>query len=179
MGNQQQSSSFPPVIIALTLVATLGGLLIIAVLIASFLMKLFGKKKGLLWSVLLWFVAGTLLYLFLLKGENILSESLANSVKGFTISSALVGCVIGGSLGGYIGQNIGRRNGLLLAAILFLVSALGFSFYLEKMGAISLVFMLTYTAFQSWIFLLDLWPEGYPNWLVRAQACSRDQGKNP
>lgn len=98
---------------------------IVFVLISSFLLKLFGKNKGGMLLGALWVIGGALIYIFFLKGENVLTEGLANSIKGFTISSALVGCIIGGSLGGYVGQSIGRKNGLILAAILFLISALG------------------------------------------------------
>jgi len=46
-------------------------------------------------------------------------------IHGFNISSALIGCIIGGSIGGYISQGIGRKNGLILAASLFIISAIG------------------------------------------------------
>jgi MFS transporter, SP family, xylose:H+ symportor len=109
---------------------------IIFALISSFLIKLFGKGKGGVITAALWIVGGFLIYSFFLRGENVLTESLGNSIKGFTISSALVGCIIGGSLGGYIGQSIGRKKGLMLAAILFLISALGSAMpeYMNFMG---------------------------------------------
>jgi SP family xylose:H+ symportor-like MFS transporter len=54
-----------------------------------------------------------------------LNESLINVIHGFNISSALIGCIIGGSLGGYVSQGIGRKNGLIMAAGLFIISAIG------------------------------------------------------
>jgi len=52
-------------------------------------------------------------------------ESIANSRLGMVVSSALIGCVIGGLSGGIISLKFGRKRGLILAASLFLISALG------------------------------------------------------
>ena len=54
-----------------------------------------------------------------------LSENAANSSLGLLVSSALIGCIFGGLMGGWVSNVIGRRKGLMLAAILFLISALG------------------------------------------------------
>lgn len=56
-----------------------------------------------------------------------LNEMSANSRLGFVVSSALIGCIIGGISGGWISKTLGRKNGLVLAALLFLISALGSS----------------------------------------------------
>lgn len=52
-------------------------------------------------------------------------ETLANSWHGFLVSSALIGCIIGGLLGGLVSVKLGRKKGLILAAVLFLFSAVG------------------------------------------------------
>ncbi|CAM3909619.1 D-xylose-proton symporter [Vibrio aerogenes CECT 7868] len=44
---------------------------------------------------------------------------------GFAASSALIGCVIGALVSGYTSSRWGRRGALLLAALLFLISAIG------------------------------------------------------
>lgn len=54
-----------------------------------------------------------------------LSETARGSLSGWTISSALFGCVIGSSLAGWASSALGRKGGLLVAAALFLVSAAG------------------------------------------------------
>ncbi|PZN33777.1 MAG: D-xylose transporter XylE [Proteobacteria bacterium] len=54
-----------------------------------------------------------------------LPETTAASLSGWTISSALLGCVIGAVLAGPLSQRLGRRGGLLVAATLFLLSAIG------------------------------------------------------
>ena len=66
-----------------------------------------------------------ILYTQFWSSSNELTETMASSIKGFVISSALVGCIIGGAWGGQISSSIGRKNGLILAAILFTISAIG------------------------------------------------------
>lgn len=88
-----------------TVVATLGGLL-------------FGYDTAV--------ISGTVKYLEL----NFISplgmdEASANSLQGFLVSSALIGCIIGGLIGGYMASNFGRKKSLMIAAILFLISAVG------------------------------------------------------
>ena len=90
---------------ALTLVATLGGLLfgydtaVISGTVSS-LSEVFVAPKG-------------------------LPELDANSLLGFVVSSALIGCIIGGLIGGVVSDRLGRRKGLMLAAVLFTISAIG------------------------------------------------------
>ena len=92
-------------LIKLTLVATLGGLL-------------FGYDTGVISGTV-----GSLDAFFVIpKG---LSETAASAFKGFIVSSALIGCIIGGMFGGIISKKLGRKKGLILAAVLFLISALG------------------------------------------------------
>ncbi len=54
-----------------------------------------------------------------------LSETARSSLSGFTISSALFGCVIGGASAGWLGDHLGRRKGLMCAALLFLICSVG------------------------------------------------------
>lgn len=52
-------------------------------------------------------------------------QDTANAIKGFVIASALIGCIIGGAAAGFVSKSFGRRNGLFIAAVAFLISALG------------------------------------------------------
>ena len=54
-----------------------------------------------------------------------LSETARSSLSGWTISSALVGCVIGAVVAGWVSTSLGRRGGLIIAALLFLVGSVG------------------------------------------------------
>ena len=92
---------------ALTLVATLGGLL-------------FGYDTAV--------ISGTVSSLesFFIVPFG-LPEAAANSRLGFLVSSALIGCIIGGLSGGIVSLKLGRKKGLILAALLFLISAIGSS----------------------------------------------------
>ena len=54
-----------------------------------------------------------------------LSETARTSLSGWTISSALVGCIIGATVAGWISTALGRKGGLIVAALLFLAGSLG------------------------------------------------------
>lgn len=92
----------------LTLVACLGGLL-------------FGYDTAVISGAV-----GSLKSQFILP--QALGEAQANSLLGFVVSSALIGCVIGGAAAGYLSHRFGRRRILLLSAALFSLSALGSAF---------------------------------------------------
>ncbi|HEX7492749.1 MAG TPA: D-xylose transporter XylE [Bacteroidales bacterium] len=100
--------------------------LFIYFLIISFLKKIFvDTKRTVLYSVISGLFIGSIIYYLFLQHGNTLNEGLINVIHGFNISSALIGCIIGGSIGGYISQGIGRKKGLILAASLFIISAIG------------------------------------------------------
>jgi SP family xylose:H+ symportor-like MFS transporter len=92
-------------VVGLTFVATLGGLL-------------FGYDtaviSGAVSSIDAYFIT-----------PQHLAETAASSLSGWTISSALVGCVIGGLIAGFISTRLGRKGGLIVAAVLFLIGSLG------------------------------------------------------
>ena len=48
-----------------------------------------------------------------------------NGLHGFTSSSALIGCIIGSALSGLLASRLGRKRSLILAGILFFISAYG------------------------------------------------------
>jgi SP family xylose:H+ symportor-like MFS transporter len=88
-------------VLAITLVATIGGLL-------------FGYDTAVISG------AEKSLEAFLIKNLN-----LSSFIHGATVSSALIGCIIGGAISGLLSNNFGRKKSLLIAAVLFFVSALG------------------------------------------------------
>ena len=51
--------------------------------------------------------------------------SYNDALHGFTTSSALIGCIIGAFLSGLLSSRLGRKKTLFIAALLFLLSALG------------------------------------------------------
>ncbi len=48
-----------------------------------------------------------------------------DAMHGFTSSSALIGCIIGSALSGILATRLGRKRSLILAGVLFFISALG------------------------------------------------------
>jgi len=56
--------------------------------------------------------------------DAIALQDMADVIKGFVIASALIGCVIGGAFAGFISKSLGRKNGLMIAAIAFLLLAI-------------------------------------------------------
>ena len=112
-------------IIAITLVATLGGLL-------------FGYDTAVISG------AEKSIQTYLVNGLGL--SSLAH---GATISSALIGCIIGGGLSGILASRMGRRKSLMLAAGLFFLSALGsgfpeFLFFTKGEPTMGLLYMFNF-----------------------------------
>ncbi|MFB2830721.1 sugar porter family MFS transporter [Aeromonas jandaei] len=51
--------------------------------------------------------------------------SLSPAELGFAVSSTLIGCVLGAVIAGKISDNLGRKKALLIASVLFFLSAIG------------------------------------------------------
>jgi MFS transporter, SP family, xylose:H+ symportor len=113
--------------------------------VGGVLMKLLGTGKGLLITAAFAALA-TYVISWNFSGEPVLDSNTANSLKGFVTSSALIGCIIGGSLGGFISRKFGRKNGLILSAILFTISAVGSAVpeYLNFFGVETITVFIIY-----------------------------------
>ncbi len=112
-------------IILLTLVATLGGLL-------------FGYDTAVISG------AEKSIQVFLINSLN-----LNAFAHGATVSSALIGCIIGGAISGVLAAGLGRKKSLIIAAILFFISALGsgrpeFLFFQEGVPTMGLLYMFNF-----------------------------------
>ena len=93
-------SSNPTKLLFITLVATLGGLL-------------FGYDTAVISGAI-----GNLKQHF----------DLSDAAMGWAASSALVGCIAGAVLAAFLSSSLGRKKSLFLAAVLFLISAIGTAF---------------------------------------------------
>lgn len=112
-------------IIAITIVATIGGLL-------------FGYDTAVISG------AEKSVQAFLIT-----SQGLSTLVHGLTISSALIGCIIGGALSGIFASKFGRRKSLMYASIMFFISALGsgypeFLFFPKGVASMGLLYMFNF-----------------------------------
>ena len=79
----------------------------------------------------------------------ITSQGLGTLVHGLTISSALIGCIIGGAISGFFASRLGRKKALIVAAVLFFVSALGsgypeFLFFEKGKATMGLLYMFNF-----------------------------------
>lgn len=98
--NQKGSKSY---LISIVMVAVLGGLLF-----GYDTAVISGAEKG--------------LQAFFLSAPDFV---YTDGWHGFTCASALVGCIIGSGLSGFFASNLGRKKSLILAGLLFFISALG------------------------------------------------------
>ena len=101
--NQTQQSGSKAYLFSIVLVAVLGGLLF-----GYDTAVISGAEKG-------------LQAFFMNAGDFQYSDIW----HGFTSASALIGCIIGSFLSGYLAMNLGRKRSLIVAGLLFFISALG------------------------------------------------------
>jgi len=98
--NQQGSKSY---LFSIVLVAVLGGLLF-----GYDTAVISGAEKG--------------LQAFFMEAKDF---AYTDGWHGFTSASALIGCIIGSALSGLLATNLGRKKSLIIAGLLFFISALG------------------------------------------------------
>jgi SP family xylose:H+ symportor-like MFS transporter len=103
-------------------------LFIVLLVISGQIVKLWGAAKGGVFTIVLMAVLAIWAVSFVghpLPTAAADLQETANAIKGFVIASALIGCVIGGATAGFLSKSMGRKNGLILSAICFFVSAIG------------------------------------------------------
>jgi SP family xylose:H+ symportor-like MFS transporter len=101
--------------------------LFIGLAVSGMLIKTVGRKRGMFMSVII-FVLAAFFLIWQFNTPLVSSENTINSITGFAISSALIGCIIGGSGAGFISLAIGRRKGLMLSSLFFIFSSIGAAF---------------------------------------------------
>ena len=97
---QQGSKSY---LFSIVLVAVLGGLLF-----GYDTAVICGAEKG--------------LQAFFMEAKDF---AYTDAMHGFTSASALIGCIIGSALSGFLATRLGRKKSLIVAGLLFFISALG------------------------------------------------------
>ncbi|HEX5554533.1 MAG TPA: D-xylose transporter XylE [Chitinophagaceae bacterium] len=103
-------------------------LFIVFLVICGQIIRLLLLRKGVIISIIVLALLAFWSATFLGKSVSYQAAALqdtANAIKGFVIASALIGCVIGGAAAGFVSKSIGRKNGLMIAAIAFFISAIG------------------------------------------------------
>jgi SP family xylose:H+ symportor-like MFS transporter len=100
---QQNETGSKAYLISIVMVAVLGGLLF-----GYDTAVISGAEKG--------------LQAFFMEAKDF---TYTNGWHGFTSASALIGCIIGSALSGFLATNLGRKKSLIIAGILFFISALG------------------------------------------------------
>lgn len=106
----------------------IGVLFVVFIVICGQIIKLLGTKKGAIISGIIIVLVAVWACTFLSKPlpKDISSiKDTVDAVKGFVIASALIGCIIGGALAGFVSKSLGRKNGLIIAAVAFFLSAIG------------------------------------------------------
>jgi SP family xylose:H+ symportor-like MFS transporter len=105
-------------------------LYLVSIIISAQIVRLLGTKKG-------GIISGTILFILTVYVVQYLGQAIpgssdtealkniADSAKGFVISSALIGCIIGGASAGFVSKSIGRKKGLVISAAAFTISAIG------------------------------------------------------
>ncbi|MBP5195923.1 MAG: D-xylose transporter XylE [Bacteroidaceae bacterium] len=101
--NQTSQSGSKAYLFSIVLVAVLGGLLF-----GYDTAVISGAEKG--------------LQAFFMEAKDF---TYSDGWHGFTSASALIGCIIGSALSGFLATNIGRKRSLIIAGLLFFISALG------------------------------------------------------
>jgi SP family xylose:H+ symportor-like MFS transporter len=97
-------------------------------IISGQIVKLLGKKKGIIGTAIIMALLSVWAISFLSKTiptDAVALKGSVDTIKGFVIASALIGCVIGGSIAGFVSRALGRKNGLFIAAVAFFISAIG------------------------------------------------------
>ncbi|MBR5655874.1 MAG: D-xylose transporter XylE [Prevotella sp.] len=100
---QQNETGSKAYLISIVMVAVLGGLLF-----GYDTAVISGAEKG--------------LQAFFMESKDF---AYTNGWHGFTSASALIGCIIGSALSGLLATRLGRKRSLIIAGLLFFISALG------------------------------------------------------
>jgi SP family xylose:H+ symportor-like MFS transporter len=103
---------------------------LVVIIISGQIIRLLGLKKGGIISLILLAILTVYIVTYLgrpmpVEGDSLAIKAYLDSVKGFVVASALIGCIIGGALAGFVSKSLGRKKGLILSALAFTVSAVG------------------------------------------------------